>query len=104
MEEAYESHKDDEWHEQKVQMLDERRTKFKPIAKSEINDFAEKVDLIVGVLTQRRQESRLREMETDFNPKQLESGIYRKVIQDDNHEKVKKEIEQEKMKQMLDRR
>lgn len=98
MEEAYESHKDDEMHEQKELMLDERRTKFKPIAKSEINDFAEKVDLIVGVLTQKRQESRLRDMETDFDPRQLESGIYRKVIKNDNNEKVRKEIEQEKIR------
>ena len=46
----------------------------------------------------------MQQMTTDFNPKGLESGIYRQVIENDQNEKLQKEIEIDKMKEMLDKR
>jgi hypothetical protein len=75
-------------------ILKERKTQFKPILQGEIEEFAEKVDMIVSHMNVQRREERDKILEGDcFDPKQLRSQTYQKVVHKDKLQKQHAEME-----------
>ena len=59
-------------------------TKFRPILKEELDEFAEKCEIIVSHLNQERKAQRDKLVENNFDSKQLRSQIYQNVVEGDH--------------------
>ena len=60
----------------KQKVLEERKTKFKPIIKEELQQFSTKVDAIVAYLTVKRQEKRYEENKINMDLIKLRTNTY----------------------------
>ena len=74
-------------------MLEERKTKFKPIIKEELEQFSHKVDQIVQYLTIKRQEKRIEENKIGLNLKNLRTDTYEQTMVKDMEQRVEKHQE-----------
>jgi|TARA_B110000285_G_C14991511_1_gene546576 hypothetical protein len=82
--------------------LKARRSQFKPILQEQLDDFAEKIDIIAGHLKMKKREERSKLLEGDsFDPNRLKSSIYKNVVSKDKLSKQQVDLDFKKKNELV---
>ena len=93
---------EEKYEESRDNFLKARRSQFKPIIKEQLEDFAEKIDIIAGHLKMKKREERSKLLDNDsFDPNRLKSKIYMNVVSQDKISRQKSEVEYKKKNDLI---